>query len=1255
MALSGWDSNKKIRLEVSPNLPDTYITGRPWIEQLGFNTEQTGNITPWSLDTPLLGPLSNFSAAVIKNKVYIFGGADSGVRTSNILCCDINTDGTLGTWSIVGNLPATLIYSTCIITKGFVYLLGGYTNTYTSNIYGAAINFDGTLGSWSIVGNLPSGLYWSSVAIAENRIYMVGGRTSSTKSYVYTCRIQSDGTLGAWDWSTNYPIAVMGLHLLYTKNKLYGFGGLNSSGVPINSIYMATTSDDGYLTSGWSLVGTLPATIGDGKLLTTANRAYLLMGKLTTSAFSSNIYSAPIASDGTVGSWALDNDTISGYGVSGFEVVATDSKLYILGGAQISTYDRVLSSNFSGGLKNYSEMLTTKKVGNITLPIKLSDNSGIDSTDLSMIFSDVGANFRKIALEIGDTGEECYLEVPPAQWDHTNNKGVIWANIPGLLLTSFFNLYYDSAHSDNTDHVGSTGETAAQLAWSSDIAFVTLQGDPSSNILDSTDNAAVGTTYGSMTTGDLIDGLTGKLITLDGIDDYANFGYNADLDVYGNITIEVAFIPGVEFNSSMGKYQGLLSRRDIPGSYEPSYSFFINDYGSLSFTPYPDCPISTNQDVWEVGKEYYVAVSFNNPQLLADLFAYNLTDNLGGIASIIYSNLYNMGTSLNDLVVGNWSDSDVMFEGAIGFIRISNETKPTAHFDTMSMAFHDTLFSFSTNAVTLTAALNVIDQIWSSIGVRVINSIDQKWSVFEQNVIEQLWSIMGYRVENYIDLKWAVFEQNIIDQLSSDAQRALNVIHRYWSNAKITVKRVDQIWSHNIRTIKAIHQLYNITSRAQNVVDQVYTITQEQAINVISQIWNLHTYQFTQNNIDQIWSLISGQTSITEFAYTDPNETPSGDPSTPDTVGFSSGETVRNIKAFSVVVNGMFIPVNLIQIDRDEDRYTIDATITVIDPNYFYLFDNENVPVAITVNTTVYHLITRSVTETISKGSVILNVLCKSRSCLLDANTTVTLKKEFRSELASVLFAELASIEGITVDWAIYHNNALVDGRIREGTLVATSETPLAIMRKILEAIGGKMLSQPDGTLKVVHQEPTRVPDYATVTPDVILTNVVRTEGINISKTDNPKYNVVFVSDQLTSEKTYSVESEDVSSIRKLVKGYHTPWDSEEVVLKTSGGSSVVVSYNGYETVPYPKATEEPELVTILNGVGNSSKPIYGIQSYEYVKDPLGSITFSEDGSIETEIKEHSLIRLRYLTRYHKWTVESPNVSDVLCVLEPKV
>jgi len=130
---------------------------------------------------------------------------------------------------------------------------------------------------------------------------------------------------------------------------------------------------------------------------------------------------------------------------------------------------------------------------------------------------------KQLAFEIGDTGVQCYCEIE--RWDGANETAQLWIKIPSISASAatVLNLYYDSAQPDNNTYIGDTGDTPAQNVWDSNFAAVLhMAQDPSGTapqMLDSTGSYDL-TSSGTMTSGDLVNGLIGKGVDLDGSDDH---------------------------------------------------------------------------------------------------------------------------------------------------------------------------------------------------------------------------------------------------------------------------------------------------------------------------------------------------------------------------------------------------------------------------------------------------------------------------------------------------------------------------------------------------------------------------------------------------------------------------------------------------------------------------------------------------------------------------------------------------------------
>jgi hypothetical protein len=96
-----------------------------------------------------------------------------------------------------------------------------------------------------------------------------------------------------------------------------------------------------------------------------------------------------------------------------------------------------------------------------------------------------------------------------------------WTDYPAS--TTYHDNFTINSADNITGWIGDTGETPAKQVWDSNFKGVWhMSQDPSGGadaILDSTSNTNHGTSAGSMTTGDLVDGKIGKAIDFDGGDD----------------------------------------------------------------------------------------------------------------------------------------------------------------------------------------------------------------------------------------------------------------------------------------------------------------------------------------------------------------------------------------------------------------------------------------------------------------------------------------------------------------------------------------------------------------------------------------------------------------------------------------------------------------------------------------------------------------------------------------------------------------
>ena len=145
----------------------------------------------------------------------------------------------------------------------------------------------------------------------------------------------------------------------------------------------------------------------------------------------------------------------------------------------VSFTSNILFSQSSGYLEGFSKRIelaidSSKVDGDLTnfpILIKLSSSSGISDKDLTAIFTELGANSKKIAVTTSNN-TQCYVEIE--RWDNANNLAILWAKIPSIddeADTTLY-LYYDSSASDNSTYVGDTDSEVAENVWDANFKAV---------------------------------------------------------------------------------------------------------------------------------------------------------------------------------------------------------------------------------------------------------------------------------------------------------------------------------------------------------------------------------------------------------------------------------------------------------------------------------------------------------------------------------------------------------------------------------------------------------------------------------------------------------------------------------------------------------------------------------------------------------------------------------------------------------------
>jgi hypothetical protein len=241
----------------------------------------------------------------------------------------------------------------------------------------------------------------------------------------------------------------------------------------------------------------------------------------------------------------------------------------------------------------------------------------------------------------------------------------------------------------------------------------------------------------------------------------------------------------------------------------------------------------------------------------------------------------------------------------------------------------------------------------------------------------------------------------------------------------------------------------------------------------------------------------------------------------------------------------------------------------------------------------------------------------------------------------------MADYQGISVDWQI------IDWAIPNYAISANDETPLTIIKKVVNSVGAIIQTKPDGSMLIISKYPVSPKLWESTSPSEVFSTDSDIISIDEDIVINEGLNAFLITDQGSSEASINLEEIDVDGMTKIVRGYRVPFDDGPFNLVTSGGPLIsVVKDSSYVMSVVPtdfdtdEDAEEWEYVEFIDWVGTTRYPIYEVVEWEWVSDDMGSFQISENGTLTTitqddSLKE-SLLRIKYKTKYWKWTVSGP-------------
>jgi hypothetical protein len=368
------------------------------------------------------------SSVIHNGYLYIAGGMVNGAgtdATNNVQYVQLNADGTIpNTWaSTSANLGGDRAYGQLELVGGTLYYIGGQSDTSTDErsevYYGTPSSSTGNVSSWTAASNgLPAARTQHSATVWNNRIYVTGGLdgAAAASTTVYASPSLSSGGNITSAWTTTGMTALPQSKYAHVATAygsfLYVFAGFSGSNV--TEVYYAPIASNGTVGS-WTVGEKLPKPITGADGFGSNGFMYLMGGyDGATTSYTNDTYTAPINADGSLGYWSQTNVRFTTNRANA-TVSYSNGKAYIMGGVNgggLTGAERTVFTTlqFQPHIANYSLAIDTDT--NV-FPTKWLAN-GLDNADGARWY----LNYRSSTSAA-------------ASWGQNTNYGAVALGTPG--------------------------------------------------------------------------------------------------------------------------------------------------------------------------------------------------------------------------------------------------------------------------------------------------------------------------------------------------------------------------------------------------------------------------------------------------------------------------------------------------------------------------------------------------------------------------------------------------------------------------------------------------------------------------------------------------------------------------------------------------------------------------------------------------------------------------------------------------------
>lgn len=171
--------------------------------------------------------------------LYVIGGTTGSPR-ADVQRAPINADGTLGTFSSLGTMTQARTAHAAVVNDGWLYVIGGSTGTSTlSSVEAAPINSNGTLGAFSVRGSMADARSEHVAFVEGGHLFVVGGNIGVSTDDVLVAPLLANGGLGSFRSVTRLPVVRRDAAVAVWGGRAFVVGGLSPSGSFLADVQVA--------------------------------------------------------------------------------------------------------------------------------------------------------------------------------------------------------------------------------------------------------------------------------------------------------------------------------------------------------------------------------------------------------------------------------------------------------------------------------------------------------------------------------------------------------------------------------------------------------------------------------------------------------------------------------------------------------------------------------------------------------------------------------------------------------------------------------------------------------------------------------------------------------------------------------------------------------------------------------------------------------------------------------------------------------